>query len=96
MMIMRSAFALALIAFSAACAAPAHLDASAPAYTEEAITAESVRLNAWFEQKFDAAVARDPMRQTYLGIKDRYGEWSDPSEALELAELKFQRADVAK
>lgn len=96
MMIMRSAFALALIAFSAACAAPAHLDASAPAYTEEAITAESVRLNAWFEQKFDAAVARDPMRQTYLGIKDRYGEWSDPSEAFELAELELQRADVAE
>ena len=58
--------------------------------------AESVRLNAWFEQKFDAAVARDPMRQTYLGIKDRYSEWTDPSEAFELAELEYQRADVAE
>ena len=87
MTIMRSAFALALLATAAACAAPAHRDAAGPAFTEEAVTAESVRLNAWFEQKFDEAVARDPMRQTYLGIKDRYSEWTDPSEAFELAEL---------
>jgi len=93
---MRSAFALALLASAAACAAPAHRDASGPVYAEEAISAESVRLNAWFEQKFDEAVARDPMRQTYLGIKDRYSEWTDPSEAFELAELEIQRADVAE
>ncbi len=96
MTIMRSAFALALLASAAACAAPAHRDASGPVYAEEAISAESVRLNAWFEQKFDEAVARDPMRQTYLGIKDRYSEWTDPSEAFELAELEIQRADVAE
>ena len=96
MTIMRSAFALALLATAAACAAPAHRDAAGPAFTQEAITAESVRLNAWFEQKFDEAVARDPMRQTYLGIKDRYSEWTDPSEAFKRAELEFQRADVAE
>jgi hypothetical protein len=36
------------------------------------------------------------MRQTYLGIKDRYSELTDPSEAFELAELEYQRADVAE
>ncbi|MDP3460525.1 MAG: DUF885 domain-containing protein [Hyphomonas sp.] len=96
MTLLRTAFALALLGSAAACAAPAHREAPVKAVAAETINAESVRLNAWFEQKFDAAVARDPMRQTYLGIKDRYDEWTDPSEAFELAELEFQRADVAE
>ncbi len=96
MTLLRTAFALALLGSAAACAAPAHRETPVEAYAAEALNAESVRLNAWFEQKFDAAVARDPMRQTYLGIKDRYDEWTDPSEAFELAELEYQRADVAE
>ncbi|MDP1556492.1 MAG: DUF885 domain-containing protein [Hyphomonas sp.] len=96
MTLLRTAFALALLGSAAACAAPAQREAPVKAVAAETINAESVRLNAWFEQKFDAAVARDPMRQTYLGIKDRYDEWTDPSEAFELAELEFQRADVAE
>lgn len=96
MTIMRSAFALALLACAAACAAPAYRDAGRPVSPQEAITDESERLNDWFEQKFGEAVARDPMRQTYLGIRDRYGEWTDPSVAFELAELEIQRADVAE
>ena len=96
MKIIRSAAALALLASIAACGTPAHREPGGPAYSAEAVAAESVRLNAWFEQKFDVAVARDPMRQTYLGIKDRYGEWTDASEAFALAELEHQRADVAE
>ncbi len=96
MTLLRTAFALALLGSAAACAAPAHREAPGQTYAAEAINAESARLNAWFEQKFDEAVARDPMRQTYLGIKDRYSEWTDPSEAFELAELEYQRADVAE
>ncbi len=96
MYITRSAFALALLAAAAACGtAPAHEPVNT-ALSAEAAETESARLNAWFETKFDAAVARDPMRQTYLGIKDRYDEWSDPSEAFERAELEIQRAEVAE
>jgi uncharacterized protein (DUF885 family) len=96
MYITRSAFALALLAAAAACGtAPAHEPVNT-ALSAEAAETESARLNAWFEAKFDAAVARDPMRQTYLGIKDRYDEWSDPSEAFERAELEIQRAEVAE
>ena len=95
MMIIRSAAALAILASVAGCGTPAHRDPDGPAYSTEAVVAESQRLNTWFEQKFDEAVARDPMRQTYLGIKDRYGEWTDASEAFELAELEHQRADLA-
>ncbi len=96
MTLLRSALAIALLGSAAACAAPVHREAAGQAYAAEAISTESVRLNAWFEQKFDEAVARDPMRQTYLGIKDRYSEWTDASDAFELAELEFQRADVAE
>jgi uncharacterized protein (DUF885 family) len=96
MMITRPVFALALLATSAACAGlPAR--AQAPAvYSAEEVAAETGRLNAWFEASFEDALARDPMRQTSLGIKDRYGEWSDASEAFERQELAFQRAAVAQ
>ena len=96
MMITRTAIALALLATSAACGTPAPREPAPATYSAEDVSAESERLNAWFEATFDAAVARDPMRQTYLGIKDRYGEWSDASEAFELQELELQRASVAE
>ena len=96
MMIIRSASAIALIAALAACGTAPRPEPAPAAYSAEAVAAESERLNAWFEQKFDESVARDPMRQTFLGIKDRYGEWSDASEAFALAELNYRRADVAE
>ncbi len=95
-MIFRTPLAIALIAAMAACGTPAHRAPGDPAYSAEAVVAESQRLNAWFEQKFDEDVARDPMRQTFLGRKDRYGEWTDPSPAFEQAELEIQRANVAE
>lgn len=97
MIIFRSAFALALLGSAAACAAPAlHAPADASFTAAEAVQSESERLNAWFEQKFDEAVARSPMRQTFLGIKDRYGEWDDASDAAEVRELEFERANIAE
>ncbi len=95
-MITRSAFALALLASAAACHTPVQPEPVAPTLSAEVEATESERLNAWFEQKFDESVARDPMRQTFLGIKDRYGEWSDASEAFETEELEIQRANVAE
>ena len=98
MTIFRSAFALTLLATTAACGTPSISEPAAPATLAEAevVETESERLNAWFEQKFDESVARDPMRQTFLGIKDNYGEWSDASDAFEIAELEIQRANVAE
>lgn len=96
-MIIRSALVLTLLATASACALPAShtLQETAPAAAEPAET-ESDRLNAWFERKFDEDVARNPMQQTFLGIKDRYGEWSDPSDAFEIEELEIQRANIAE
>lgn len=98
-MITRSAFVLALLGSVAACGTPALHAPAEPvvAATEPAETeTESERLNAWFEQKFDEAVARSPMRQTFLGIKDRYSEWDDASDARDLEELEIERANVAE
>jgi uncharacterized protein (DUF885 family) len=70
--------------------------ASPAAPSAEDIAAESARLNEWFDQKFAETVTRSPITQTYLGIKDNYGEWDDVSDANALKELEIQRADVAE
>ncbi|HAE27143.1 MULTISPECIES: DUF885 domain-containing protein [Hyphomonas] len=62
----------------------------------EDIAAESARLNEWFDQKFAETISRSPITQTYLGIKDNYGEWDDVSDANALKELEILRADVAE
>ncbi|MFS2318244.1 DUF885 domain-containing protein [Maricaulis sp. D1M11] len=55
--------------------------AQAPSTTETTETeqSESARLNAWFEEVFQAGIARSPMYQTYLGMKTNYGSWDDAS-----------------
>lgn len=84
------------IGLLAACGAPNAQQPAAPAYSAEEITAESARLNEWFEQVFDDMLARDPMRQTALGIRDRYGEWTDPSPDFDAETLALQRANIAE
>ena len=44
-------------------------------YSQEEIAAESKRLNDWFDQNWDEDVARSPVHQSYLGIKDNYDVW---------------------
>jgi len=39
-------------------------------------------------------VARDPVYQTYLGLKTNYGKWSDLSEAGQAANLAHRQADL--
>ncbi len=89
----RLTVALAALAFAAACS-PAGTAPAAPVPSEAEIAAESARLNAFLEETFNAAVARDPMRQTYLGIKDDYGKWSDPAADFAAQQLDLQRAAI--
>jgi uncharacterized protein (DUF885 family) len=70
--------------------------ASPAAPSAEDIAAESARLNEWYDRKFAETIARSPMMQTYLGIKDNYGEWNDVSDANALKELEIQRANIAE
>lgn len=54
------------------------------AYTPEQIAAESARANAFFERVFDEAVARSPIMQGYLGLKQDNDKWDDYSEQRQL------------
>ena len=93
----------ALIALFLAASLPLGLSACAPgkpdasaAADPAAIAAESQRLFDFFEQTFEAAVLRSPMRATYLGRREGYGAWDDVTDAYALKDLEIQRASVAE
>ncbi len=98
----------ALCALLTACTPPANQAANeAAGKSQAAVNAgenqqtESEKLNAWFQERFDEAIARSPMSKTFIGIRDEdYGKWDDPSLAraqedhdIEMAELAQLRAD---
>jgi uncharacterized protein (DUF885 family) len=91
-------------ALLAACSGPASAPpaantdpaAAASAGSEQAaISAESVRLNAWFEEVFQRNVARSPMTQTFLGLKTNYDQWNDASPEFDLETYQLGQADLA-
>ena len=96
--------ALALILISGAAACGGQTTASGP--TENQPTpvtasevdreAETERLNAWFETKFNEAISRSPMSATFLGSRENYDQWDDVSDAAQDAEMEIQRADIAE
>lgn len=55
---------------------------------------ESARANALFDDIFDRRVQRDPVLQTYQGIKDDYDKWNDLSEAAQAKEQEHVRQDL--
>ncbi len=59
-------------------------------------SSQSQRTLALFDEIFDASVQRDPEYQTYLGIKDDYGQWTPIGEAHRAAELAATRADLQR
>jgi uncharacterized protein (DUF885 family) len=101
-----SALALMLATSLVACTSPSGpSDTSASSAVTEAPVetdqlaekeAETERLNVWFEQKFNEAISRSPMSATFLGSRENYDKWDDPSEAAQIAELEIQRANVAE
>jgi uncharacterized protein (DUF885 family) len=77
--------------------APAGASDTAPvASASQPEMTQTEAINVFFEEKFDESVARSPILQTYLGIKDDYGEWDDASMAAEKEELEIQRETVAE
>ena len=89
----------ALIAILSACTAPTDRQNSAQT-TENINNSEqtvSMRLNTWFQEKFDQSLSRSPMLKTYLGIKDAdYGKWDDPSPAFAQKEHAIALANFAQ
>lgn len=65
---------------------------------EKPAQTESEKINAWFEERFEASIARSPMAQTFLGRKTNYGAWDNATDdyakethELEMAALAHMR-----
>ncbi|MEN5115306.1 DUF885 domain-containing protein [Brevundimonas diminuta] len=91
-LLISSAAALALCA--AAPAAMAEGAASAAATIQA--QSEDARLNAFFEQAFEARVALSPQRMTSLGRKTDYDKLDDVSDAAAERSLALQEAQLAQ
>lgn len=57
---------------------------------------QTAAINEWFEARWQERVARSPMTQTFLGIKDDYDKLDDPSLERQQEELEILRADVSE
>ena len=57
---------------------------------------ESEKANKMFDDIFMEGVMRSPIYQTYMAIKKDYGKWDDISEARELEDLEFAKANLEK
>lgn len=57
---------------------------------------ESEKANQLFDSIFNASIDRNPVMQTYLGIKKDYDKWNDLSEENSALELAFAKTDLAK
>ena len=93
------AVALSLGLGLAACSKPAAdttpaATAAAAAPSAEQVKAESARLNAWFEKKYEEQLQFSPIQLTMLGRKDLYDQIDDMSEAGMRRQLAWQEASV--
>lgn len=86
-----------LSACSADKAAPKN---SAPTTTEsvavDKATTASEEANALFDTLFNEGVQRNPVRQTYLGIKTDYDKWQDYSEENSAKELAIAKVNLKR
>ena len=73
-------------------AAPAAQEASGAA---DAVAAETERLNAWFETRYEQELDFSPSTKTRLGRKDDYDRLDDFSEVAADAQLEWRRGTVA-
>jgi uncharacterized protein (DUF885 family) len=81
--------ALALLLASSAAGLPVPAAASAAPASRADPAAEDRRLLAFLDRAFDEAAARSPQTLTGLGIKQRYGELDDYTDAENLRERQF-------
>ena len=57
-----------------------------------AVTVESEKANTFFEEAFEESLARSPMFQSYLGIKDNQGKWGDISDERAVENLEKNKS----
>jgi len=85
-------------ALLSACSQPITSTASTSVEQNSADVAisESEKANQLFDSIFKASINRNPVMQTYLGIKKDYDKWNDLSEENSAVELAFDKADLEK
>ena len=100
-LLLTSAAALIL----AACGAPESPETTTtttpvetPTSTQEtsAVEAETARLNAWFDEKYEEQLLRSPISLTQLGRKEKYDQIDDISVEAQKADLDWQLATAAE
>ncbi|MCW8833390.1 MAG: DUF885 domain-containing protein [Colwellia sp.] len=64
--------------------------------TTDVTMSESEKANQLFDAIFNAGIDRNPVMQTYLGIKKDYDKWHDLSEENNAKELAFLKSDLEK
>lgn len=64
--------------------------------TAEQVAAETARLNAWFDEKYEEELMLSPMTLTTLGRRERYDEIDDVSPEAQLEQLEWRRATTAE
>lgn len=65
-------------------------------HSAEEIAQESKKLNEFLDKIFDEAVDRDPVRQSYLGIKKDYDKWTDLTDERAQKELEITKQNLEK
>ncbi|WP_296175215.1 DUF885 family protein [uncultured Brevundimonas sp.] len=91
-LLISSAAVLALCAAAPAAMAQAVAPASAPAQAQS----EDARLNAFFDQAYQARIALSPQQMTALGLKTDYDKLDDVSDAAADRALALQEAQLAQ
>ncbi len=72
------------------------IEKTSPMVSSTAEITESTRAMQLYDTIYDEAVDRDPVWQTYLGIKKDYDKWNDYSEQFQLAELNHTKANLKR
>ncbi len=86
--------ALAIVFLQFSCTSPSNDSATKPKLEEA--KAESERLNAWLNQKYDELIDRNPVAQSYKGIKKDYDKWNDASQENIQKEHDILKANLAE
>ena len=76
-------------------AAPSAVEAADTELSEaQKIVAESTRANDFYERIFEEGLSRSPEFLTYLGRKERMGEWDDLSDENAAKELAYSKQNL--
>lgn len=89
-----SAISLGVILSLAGCAeAPS---SQAAVVSQQKASAQSIALSEFFAKSYQEDLANSPIRQSYQGIKDDYGQWDDISDAATNEEIARLQSRLVK